>query len=81
MKTFKIGNQIYNMNEEERERKPVSLWWTFVPIFFGALGGIVAWRLTKHKHNEMALCIHGYNRPLLYLDHFSVFLIGPLDNL
>ncbi|NIO19315.1 MAG: hypothetical protein GTN76_00855 [Candidatus Aenigmarchaeota archaeon] len=46
------------MNEEEdRERKPVSLWWTFVPIFLGAAGGLLAWRLTRHKHNEMAMIL------------------------
>jgi CHASE2 domain-containing sensor protein len=46
------------MNEErEEERRPVSLWWTFVPIFLGALGGVVAWKLTKHRHNEMAMIL------------------------
>jgi CHASE2 domain-containing sensor protein len=39
---------------EEKERKNVSMWWTFVPIFLGAAGGLVAWRMTRHKHNEMA---------------------------
>ena len=39
---------------EKKERKPVSLWWTFVPIFLGVLGGFLAWRLTRHRHNEMA---------------------------
>lgn len=48
---------IYSRKEEKKDKKPVSLWWTFVPIFFGALGGLVAWRLTKHKHNEMALVL------------------------
>lgn len=43
--------------DKEKERKPVSLWWTFVPIFLGAAGGLLAWRLTKHKHNEMAMIL------------------------
>ena len=40
--------------EEKKERKDVSLWWLFVPIFLGALGGWVAWKKHKEREREMA---------------------------
>ncbi len=47
-----------NPNEErEKKRQPVSLWWTFIPMFLGFAGGLIAWRLTKKKHNEMAMVL------------------------
>ncbi|UCC91903.1 MAG: hypothetical protein JSV39_01385 [Candidatus Aenigmatarchaeota archaeon] len=40
---------------EEEEKKNVSLWWMFIPIFLGAAGGIVAWRMHKEREREFAL--------------------------
>ncbi len=40
--------------ESSKRKESISLWWTFVPLFFGAAGGLIAWRLTRKKHNEMA---------------------------
>jgi NADH:ubiquinone oxidoreductase subunit 2 (subunit N) len=35
--------------------KKVSLWWMFVPIFLGALGGLAVWRMHKEREREFAL--------------------------
>ncbi len=40
--------------EKEEEKKRVSMWWLFVPVFLGALGGWVAWQQHKEKEREMA---------------------------
>jgi len=40
---------------EEEEKKNVSLWWMFVPIFLGAAGGLVAWRMHKEREREFAI--------------------------
>lgn len=39
---------------EEEEKKNVSLWWMFVPIFLGAAGGVVAWKMHKEREREFA---------------------------
>jgi len=36
------------------ENKKVSLWWMFVPVFLGAVGGYVAWQAHKEREREMA---------------------------
>jgi CHASE2 domain-containing sensor protein len=41
-------------NEEKEERKDLSLWWLFVPIFLGAVGGWLAWKQHKEREREMA---------------------------
>lgn len=38
----------------EEEEKKTSLWWMFVPIFLGAVGGAVAWKIHKEKEREFA---------------------------
>jgi cytochrome bd-type quinol oxidase subunit 1 len=38
----------------EEEKKPVSLWWMFVPVLLGVAGGWVAWRVHKKKEEQMA---------------------------
>jgi CHASE2 domain-containing sensor protein len=40
--------------EKEEERKSVSLWWLFVPVFLGAAGGWLAWRQHRKREREMA---------------------------
>ncbi len=35
--------------------KKVSLWWMFVPIFLGAVGGLLAWKIHKDEEREFAL--------------------------
>jgi CHASE2 domain-containing sensor protein len=39
---------------EKDEKKSVSLWWLFVPVFLGAVGGWLAWQQHKEKEREMA---------------------------
>lgn len=39
---------------KEEEKKDVSLWWMFVPIFLGAAGGVVAWKIHKERERELA---------------------------
>ena len=39
---------------EEEEKKNVSLWWMFVPIFLGAAGGLVAWKIHREREEEFA---------------------------
>jgi cytochrome bd-type quinol oxidase subunit 1 len=34
--------------------KRVSIWWMFVPIFFGFAGGFFAWKANKEREEEMA---------------------------
>ncbi len=34
--------------------KKVSLWWMFVPIFLGAAGGLLAWKIHKENEEEFA---------------------------
>lgn len=40
--------------EEKEERKDIALWWLFVPIFLGAVGGWLAWKQHKEREREMA---------------------------
>ena len=35
--------------------KKVSIWWMFVPIFFGFAGGFFAWKANKEKEAQMSL--------------------------
>ncbi|MCX6817708.1 MAG: hypothetical protein NTU57_02530 [Candidatus Aenigmarchaeota archaeon] len=44
------------MSKEEtrEEKKSVSLWWMFVPVFFGVAGGWLAWQQHKEREREMA---------------------------
>lgn len=37
------------------EQKKVSLWWMFVPIFFGALGGVLTWKMHKDRERDFAM--------------------------
>ena len=37
------------------EKKPVSLWWVFVPIFLGALGGAITWKIHKDRERDFAI--------------------------
>ncbi|MCD6591044.1 MAG: hypothetical protein J7K72_03685 [Candidatus Aenigmarchaeota archaeon] len=39
---------------EKKEEKGISLWWTFVPVFLGVAGGLIAWKMNKKKHLEMS---------------------------
>lgn len=34
--------------------KKVSIWWMFIPIFFGFAGGFLAWKANKKHEEEMA---------------------------
>ena len=36
------------------EKKNVSMWWMFVPVFLGVAGGLVAWKVHKEREKEMA---------------------------
>jgi CHASE2 domain-containing sensor protein len=40
--------------ESKEEKKSVSLWWVFVPVFLGAAGGWLAWKAHKDREKEMA---------------------------
>jgi cytochrome bd-type quinol oxidase subunit 1 len=37
-----------------KEKKGISLWWMFVPILLGAVGGWAAWRIHKKNEERMA---------------------------
>jgi cytochrome bd-type quinol oxidase subunit 1 len=43
------------MGEKQVPEKQVSLWWMFVPIFLGAAGGVVAWKMHKEREREFAM--------------------------
>lgn len=40
--------------ESKEERKDLSLWWLFVPVFLGAVGGYLAWKQHRKREKEMA---------------------------
>lgn len=35
--------------------KKASIWWMFVPIFLGAAGGLLAWKVHKEEERELAM--------------------------
>jgi uncharacterized membrane protein len=41
-------------DEKEEAASQASLWWMFVPVFLGAIGGWYAWQKHKEKQKEMA---------------------------
>ncbi len=40
-----------------KNKRKVSGWWWLLPIFFGFLGGVVAWAFNRKKDNEKAILI------------------------
>ena len=40
--------------DDKESRKDASLWWLFVPVFLGAVGGWIAWKQHKEREKELA---------------------------